>query len=232
MFTTSLLHGGLGRSGSRDLKRGQLVLLAKMNGSNGATTFVDDSPLHHAITANYNAKISTAQSVFNGSSGLFDGTDDYVSVPAHDAFNLSSDYTLAGWLRPSSFGGSTRYLLQIDQASFDGGKTVWLELSSAGKLRFYVLGAHTGESAALSTGTWYWVGLRRSGSANEMWVHGTHVSGDRTSSDATGTGTRVRLGGVPGYGSQCFDGHMAEWFLLNGYAADLSTVPVSSYPIV
>src|SRR3972149_9214360 len=55
-------------------------LLLHMDGANGSTTFTDE--MGQAVTANGNAQISTAQSKFGGASGLFDGTGDYLSVPA------------------------------------------------------------------------------------------------------------------------------------------------------
>lgn len=55
------------------------VSLLHMNGSDASTTFIDENS---AISwaASGNAQIDTAQSVFGGASGVFDGTGDYIST--------------------------------------------------------------------------------------------------------------------------------------------------------
>jgi hypothetical protein len=46
-------------------------LLLNFNGANNSTSFVDSSPNGFSVTANGDAKISTAQSKFGGASGFF-----------------------------------------------------------------------------------------------------------------------------------------------------------------
>ena len=65
-----------------------VVTLLHCNGANGSTTFTDQ--IGKTYTAYGNAQISTAQSLFNGSSGLFDGTGDYIDTPWSDDFNINS----------------------------------------------------------------------------------------------------------------------------------------------
>ena len=66
------------------------VLLLHCDGTNGSTSFIDESTSNHTITANDNAQISTAQSMFGGSSAYFDGTGDYLSIAD------SADWDFAG----------------------------------------------------------------------------------------------------------------------------------------
>jgi hypothetical protein len=51
-----------------------------MNGANNSTVFYDDSPNHRTVTPSGGALISTTQSKFGGSSGYFDGSNDYLSA--------------------------------------------------------------------------------------------------------------------------------------------------------
>lgn len=75
-----------------------------MNGANGSTTFTDIKG--HTFTANGNAQISTAQSRFGGSSGLFDGTGDYLSAAASADFGFGAGaWTISAWVRPSVVTG-------------------------------------------------------------------------------------------------------------------------------
>ncbi len=50
-----------------------VVLLSGFEGTDGSTTFLDESPAGRALTANGNAQIDTAQFKFGASSLLLDG---------------------------------------------------------------------------------------------------------------------------------------------------------------
>ena len=65
---------------------GYTVALLHMDGADTSTTFTDESG--KTWTANGNAQIDTAQSVFGGASGLFDGTGDYLSASDHADWQL------------------------------------------------------------------------------------------------------------------------------------------------
>ena len=67
--------------------------LLHFNGADASTTFTDESG--KAWTASGHAQIDTAQSVFGGASGLFDGTDDYIYAADSDDWNLGTlDFTV------------------------------------------------------------------------------------------------------------------------------------------
>lgn len=73
-------------------------LLLHCDGSNGSTTFTDNSATPKTVTAYGNAGISTAQSKFGGASGYFDGNGDYLSIPAAAAFEFgANDFTIEFW---------------------------------------------------------------------------------------------------------------------------------------
>ena len=80
-------------------------LLLHFDGNNGSTTFTDNSPSPKTVTSNNGAAISTAQSKFGGASGLFDGTDDYLSTPTNTAFYLSTgNWTVETWVYKRTTG--------------------------------------------------------------------------------------------------------------------------------
>jgi hypothetical protein len=81
------------------------ALLLNFNGTNGSTTFTDSSPNEFAVTANGDAKISTAQSKFGGASGLFNDEDAYLSLAYTPDLMFSGSnatFTVEAWLRPES----------------------------------------------------------------------------------------------------------------------------------
>lgn len=70
-----------------------VVLAMPMDGAAGSTTFTDLTG--KTVTRYGNTQISTAQSVFGGSSAYFDGSGDYLTVSDPDDFSLvSGDFTI------------------------------------------------------------------------------------------------------------------------------------------
>ena len=62
---------------------------------------VIDSVAKNNLVTFGNAQISTAQSKFGGSSIYFDGTGDYLTIPASDGFNFGTgDFTVELWYYP------------------------------------------------------------------------------------------------------------------------------------
>jgi hypothetical protein len=100
---SSIVGRGVGASASavmtgNDPYFANVVLLMPMTGTNGGTTFTDLKG--HSVTANGNAVTSTARYVGTlGSSALFDGTTDYLSIPASSEFNMGTgDFCIEAWV--------------------------------------------------------------------------------------------------------------------------------------
>ena len=95
-------------SQSADPYFSNVSLLLHMDGSNGSTTFTDNSSNGFTVTANGNAQISTAQSKWNGASGYFDGAGDFLTVPVNSAFELGTgDFDVELWARFDSVNSLT-----------------------------------------------------------------------------------------------------------------------------
>ena len=96
-------------------------LILAMNGSDGSTTFTDTSAYSRSVTANGNAQISTAQSVFGGASALFDGSGDYLTIA--DASDLKphvGNWTFGCRFRPNTVASGDRNIFtkRASNASF------------------------------------------------------------------------------------------------------------------
>ena len=87
------------------------ALLLHFDGADGSTTFTDSSLTPKTFTANGDAQIDTADSKFSGASGLFDGTDDYITTPDSADFVLGSeDFTIDLWFNCNAPSGAIRHL--------------------------------------------------------------------------------------------------------------------------
>jgi hypothetical protein len=80
-----------------DLYYNSCSLLMHFSGSNGSTTFIDNSPNNLTVTSNNGTAISTVQSKFGGASAFFDGTNDYLSTPNTVSNFGTDDFTIECW---------------------------------------------------------------------------------------------------------------------------------------
>jgi hypothetical protein len=87
------------------------VLMIPFTGTNGSTTFLDWKG--KTISVYGNTQISTAQSKYGGSSGLFDGASDYLRIEDHADFDFGAgDFTIEFYAYFNSVSGSYWGLVQ------------------------------------------------------------------------------------------------------------------------
>lgn len=221
-----------GGGGSIDPLFSNVSLLLHMNGANGGTTFLDSSPSPKTVTRGGNAQTSTAQSQFNGSSGLFDGTGDYLSVPNSTEVNLTTgDWTIEFFFRATTNSSPT--LVRKGTGFFPVGifysgasiNTVCYNTSNS-------IVAHLSGVASIVTNVWYHVAVTRSGSTFRTFINGV-LDVSATSADALNVNSDAfMVASDPSSTVYGLIGHMAEFRLTKGvarYTADF-TPPVAPYP--
>jgi hypothetical protein len=73
-------------------------LMLNFSGANNSTNIFDNSYNRKTVTPYGDAKISTAQSKYGGSSLYLDGNGDYLSIPSSEDLNFgTSDFTIEFW---------------------------------------------------------------------------------------------------------------------------------------
>ena len=154
-------------------------LFLKSNTSDGSTTFVDTSPSKHTLTANGNVSHQTEQKYFGTSSIQFDGTGDFISMPAsHDFDLLGEDFTISFWWRPTN--DKTQFFFShasdhhIAMSMYPGQK-LGLWASSNGS-SWDIINADSGGNGigttAMQINTWYHLAYVRKGNNWRGYVNG------------------------------------------------------------
>lgn len=195
-----------------------VYLLLHGNGSNGGTTFTDSSRFNRTVGANGNVVTSTAVSKFNGSSILFDGTNDFLSFDDPDfafLYDMSVNFTVEAWVYLTSFATYRSIMQHGDNTP--PGTSFTFDIEETTGSPYYALntptnGTQTTRSLALTLSTFAHVAATFNATTGTMncW-QGGGLAG--TVLKPTGTpsapGTDVRIGS---YLNGAFDwiGNMAE----------------------
>jgi len=128
------------------------------------------------------AKISTAQSKFGGSSMYFDGTGDWLFIPASLQNRLLGDFTIEFWMYAAS-PGTQQGLVAINNTASSGSNGLGILIDTSNRIGFFVAGNGTitySTNNAISSTTWTYVALVRSGSTNTLYVNGSSVASNTT----------------------------------------------------
>ena len=205
-------------------------LLMHGDGTNGSTTFEDDSINNHSITAYGNAQISTTQSKFGGASMYFDGSGDYLQIAQDTSTDLSdNDFTIEAWIRPKSVTGTNTIFSQWNSGAsgpifyLNGANLVFAVYRNGG-------GAWIIGSTTLSVNTWYHVAVVRSGSTIKTYING-QLEGSMNYTLAIYT-HYTNVGRWRGYADRDFEGYIDDFRLTKGvarYTANF-TPPTSALP--
>jgi hypothetical protein len=207
-------------------------LLLHFDGSNEAITTSDSSANDYAVALYGDAKISTAQNKWGGSSLLLDGTGDYLRVEDFSSLDFTAgDWTLEAWIYPTNVTGERTVLALWDNnlANFifgiDDGE-VWLGSN--------YLSATDVRGGSVSVNQWYHIAATRSGNTGRIFLDGALVGTVDLEGDATqGPGSGLQIGKIgTSYSAYWFEGHIDDVRITRGaarYAASF-TPPTAPFP--
>jgi hypothetical protein len=199
--------------------------------------FKDNSPSNRTITATGSPTV-VAFSPFNptaswsaatyGGSGYFDGSGDYLTVPAQTALSFAGDFTIETWIYITS-NLSTNYGL-LDARASAGTLAAWawdLFNSSGTKLDFIYGAARLTSASTVPTNQWVHLVVSRVGSTIRQFINGTVDANTATTSAAVNANrTDIYIGNLLD-ASTALPGYMSGIRVVNGSGVTSVTVPTS-----
>lgn len=221
-------------------------LLLSGDGTNGSTTFTDESPAAHGSpTVNGNTQVSTTNPKFGTGSIQFDGSGDNLQYANHaDWLFGSGAFTVELWVRFDTASIEVTQAL-IDLWTTSGNQRCWTLQYNGGAatntLQF--AGSSGGSSADLSISSnwtptadqWYHIAVDRSGNVFRLYIDGAMVATTTTAFTLHSSISDLRIGNIFSISSTAFlDGNLDEIRITKGvarYASDGGfTVPTAAYP--
>jgi hypothetical protein len=211
--TYTIGHNGHGSSFGPNIDA-TTSLLINSNTTDGSTTFTDSSSTGHTITAYGDIHHETDQSKIGNSSLHFDGTGDYLTIPAHDDWDFGTGpYTIECWIKTSEPGWI------INQANNDTGIRFCVGSNGAGsgdqpiQMNEQVSNSDYNLNGAtnVTDNEWHHIAVTRgsAGSSTKIYLDGTL--------DATGAANRnfdndnvMWIGTRQGHGGRYFTGYIDE----------------------
>lgn len=224
-------------TGPSDSNFSDVSLLLKMDGSNGSTTFTDDSSNSLTVTVNGNTALSTTESKFGGASAYFDGNGDYLEVDYSESWNLSNgDFTIECWIRPEGLSnlyqgvfaqGDHQFIaMQFNEATADGKLHTWMDTTGTSGWELYQV-----SNTTFSNSQWYHVALVRESNTVKLYVDGQQDwSASFTGTVYTNSSTPLYIGRSQ-LSTRFFEGYIDDLRITKGVARYTSNfTPPGSHP--
>ena len=226
----------IGRRSGGDPYFSSVVLLAlNENGADGGTTFDDQSTPDHALTANGNVQWDDASAPTGlTSSGLFDGTGDFISATDSDDWTLTADLTVEFFFRSTQTLAFAAPMWQ--HASGTGWGFAFNSATGNGRMAFWHSTFSTSIPIVLGTtdlgdGAWHHVAATAASDVWNIWINGTSEA-NRTASFVRTNFTHAFMIGRQSGLSRDFNGHIAAVRITKGVARYTGTFtpPTLPYP--
>jgi len=176
-----------------------------------------DNAMMNNLETSGDAKISSTQSKFGGTSMYFDGTGDYLLIPTTVALAFPGDYTLECWVYLNSVSGNQGVYSSIDNSG-DSNQGIAISFSNTSFLATsYISGGDAiTHQTAVTTGQWYHLAMVRSGSITKSYLNGVQSTGTTTSTySLTQSGSTI---GSAYPGTNPLNGYIDDLRVTKGYA--------------
>jgi len=205
----------------------KVELLLPMTGANNGTTFTDFSLRQRGVTRT-GAVTSTAQSKFAayGSSGLFDGTDDQLTLPnTFGHLFAGNGFCIEGYARAASLASTVKTIMgqrstsAVEHAfSFFVNTTGSLSFATgtaAGNVNSVIA---TSSDGVVTTDNWFHFAATRSGTSLRLFHNGTEVASGTLNHNIHASSQVMRVGALNETTALFWNGYMQDLCVTIGAA--------------
>jgi len=216
VYNTTDTYGTVKGTGTRtDTNSASIVLALPMDGTNGGTSFGDQSAVikgsgsAKTVTAT-STTTSTSQYKFYGSSGSFDGTNSILTIANDADFSFgTTDFTVECWVYLTSFAGANgaRMVMSQGGAAFNDGAGWSLLVTSTGTVGAYVRGGTAvsiTSTNAVSLNAWGHIALCKDANGTSLYINGILGAFSATSPGSVSSGSPFYIGRSQGSGGEYF----------------------------
>lgn len=218
-----------------DVDYSSVALLLHGDGTNGSTTFTDNSPTPKTLSLTGTVEVSTTQSKYGGASLKFTGSASNIYIANQPDLRLNSgDFTIEFEARPDGVSTLQCVIGQRNPSSGFG----W-QLFFAANGSFYIQCSSGSpnyvqtSAGVLTASTWQHVAITRQGSTLRLFLNGVLLTTNTTAVISSETGAVFAIGGRP-TGSPVYPylGYLDEVRITSGVARYTATFtpPASAHP--
>jgi hypothetical protein len=177
-----------------------------------------DSTMQHNIETVGDAKISTTQSKFGGSSMAFDGTGDYLITSTNPGFTFGTgDFTIEFWVYLINSSATTQTIMGVDLSGSTNSIQIWYN-NVANKITFNVYGNPRFDSTStVSINNWMHLAFTRSSGTFKMFINGTQEASGALANNLLNNVFVVGRGYIS-VSQEYFYGYIDDLRVTKGYA--------------
>lgn len=239
--------GGGGPPPATDPHYANVSLLLHGDGSDGGTTFTDNSPSPKSPSLYGDVQRDTAQFKFGTASILFDGAGDFLEYAHGAAWEFGTgDLTIECWIRLAAYspawGGAYGAALFAQYKAGAGAPVGWQVRINGTSTSYTTINVYTGTTdinfagAALALNTWHHVAVSRNSGTIRGYINGVLYGSAANSDDWSTNQVTVRPLRIGQLNDGTFlfsiNGHMDEARITKGvgrYPAAF-TPPTAAFP--
>jgi hypothetical protein len=180
---------------------------------------IRDATARYTFETVGDAKISTVQSKFGGSSIAFDGNGDYLIFPANDMHIFrTADFTVEFWIYFNAL--ASNQTVAGTASGYQTGGWQLIQVDAADKLSFLIESNPWKyvNTNVLTTGRWYHIAVSRSSGTLRMFVDGL-LTGSAASTEniSDSSGNRMAIGHTVELGAgRYFNGYINDFRITKG----------------
>jgi hypothetical protein len=197
---------------------------------NSANAGIYDAAVQNNVITVGDAQASTTQSKWSPTSMKYDGTGDWLTAIDGPQLQLGTgDFTIEGWVYLSAV--SVAYGILSKGTATTG----WsVNVTVLNKLQFSYTASNLTGTTTLSTGTWYYFAVVRSGSATgnlKLYLNGSLEATSGGAVTDNFNQTNILYVGADRIGGSALNGYLQDIRITKGVARTVTTTPTAAFPI-